>query len=52
MPTTEVALMQSAGMTPMQIIVAATNNAAEVCGLGREVGTLEPGKTADILVVG
>jgi imidazolonepropionase-like amidohydrolase len=48
---TEITLMHQAGMTPMQIIVAATQNAAHVCNLGDEIGTLEPGKIADILVV-
>ena len=51
MPVTEIGLMAEAGMTPMQIIVAATRNAATVCGLGRELGTLKPGKLADVLVV-
>ena len=51
MPVTEIRLMAEAGMTPMQIIVAATQNGAIVCGLGRELGTLEPGKLADVLVV-
>ncbi len=51
MPTTEIELMRDAGMTPMQIIVAATQNAARVCNLGRALGTLEPGKIADVLVV-
>jgi imidazolonepropionase-like amidohydrolase len=51
MPMTEIGLMRQAGMTPMQIIVAATRNAARVCNLGAELGTLEPGKIADILVV-
>jgi imidazolonepropionase-like amidohydrolase len=31
--------------------VAATRNAAHVCGLDAELGTLEAGKTADVLVV-
>jgi imidazolonepropionase-like amidohydrolase len=51
MPVTEIGLMAEAGMTPMQIIVAATKNAAIVCGLGRELGTLEPDKLADVSVV-
>ena len=50
MPLKEMKLMQAAGMTPMQIIVAGTRNAAHVCGL-RNHGTLEPGKVADVLVV-
>jgi imidazolonepropionase-like amidohydrolase len=51
MPMDELALMQEAGMTPMQIILAATRNAAHVCRLDHELGTLEPGKLADVLVV-
>jgi imidazolonepropionase-like amidohydrolase len=51
MPMTEVDQMRQAGMTPMQIIVAATKNGAHVCNLEEEIGTLEPGKMADILVV-
>ena len=39
------------GMTPMQAIVAATRNAAEAIGLGSQIGTLEKGKTADIIAV-
>jgi imidazolonepropionase-like amidohydrolase len=50
MPLKEMKLMQAAGMTPMQIIVAGTRNAAQVCGLDKH-GTLEPGKVADIVVV-
>ena len=51
MPITEIELMQQAGMSPMQIIIAATKNAAHVCNLDAEIGTLEVGKIADILVV-
>jgi imidazolonepropionase-like amidohydrolase len=50
MPLKEIKLMHAAGMTPMQIIVAATRNAAKVCSLP-DHGTLEAGKTADVLVV-
>ncbi len=51
MPITEIRLMHEAGMSPMQIIEAATRNAATVCGLGDELGTLEAGKIADVIVV-
>jgi imidazolonepropionase-like amidohydrolase len=51
MPVTEIELMAQAGMTPMQIVVAATRHAAHVCGLEQELGTVEPGKIADLLVV-
>ena len=32
--------MQKAGMTPMQIIIAGTKNAAVVCNLGSELGII------------
>ena len=51
MPIHEIEWMQEAGMTPMQIIVAATRNSAHVCNLEHEIGTLEVGKIADVLVV-
>ena len=51
MPIREIRWMREAGMTPMQIIVAATANAARVSNIADEVGTLEAGKIADILVV-
>jgi imidazolonepropionase-like amidohydrolase len=51
MPITEIELMQKAGMTPMHIIVAGTKNGAHVCNLDHELGTLEAGKIADVLVV-
>jgi len=51
MPSTEMLLMRQCGMTPMQIIVAATKHGAHVCGLDSELGTIESGKIADVLVV-
>jgi imidazolonepropionase-like amidohydrolase len=51
-PMYEIEMMTKAGMTPMQIIVASTLNAAHVSNLENEIGTLEPGKIADILIVG
>ena len=47
----EFQLMQEAGMTPMQIIVAATKNGAEMMGRVEHLGTVEAGKLADIIVV-
>jgi len=52
MPIREIGWMLQAGMTPMQVIVAATHNAAIVCNMQDELGTIETGKIADILVVG
>jgi len=51
MPMHEIRRMSESGMTAMQILVAATRNAAHVCGLDSELGTLETGKIADVLVV-
>jgi imidazolonepropionase-like amidohydrolase len=51
MPTIEMRLMQEAGMSPAEIITAATVNAAHVCNLENEIGSIEVGKIADILVV-
>jgi imidazolonepropionase-like amidohydrolase len=47
---TELALLVEAGMSPMDAIIAGTRTAADVCGLGDRVGTLEPGKRADVVV--
>ncbi len=40
-----------AGMTPMQALQAATGWAAECLGQEAELGTVEPGKLADLVVV-
>jgi imidazolonepropionase-like amidohydrolase len=47
----ELELMVEGGMTPMQAIEATTRSAAELMGLEDELGTLEPGKRADLVVV-
>jgi len=47
----ELALMVEHGMSPMQAIVAATRVAAECLRMERHVGTIEPGKLADLLVI-
>jgi imidazolonepropionase-like amidohydrolase len=40
-----------AGLTSMEIIRAATNDAAELLGMSEKIGTLEAGKLADIIAV-
>lgn len=50
-PVREFGLMELQGMTPMEMIQSATVNAANAVGLGDQVGTLEVGKQADIVVV-
>ncbi len=47
----EFELMVKYGMSPMDAIVAATVNAADLLGLSDQVGTLEPGKRADLIAV-
>jgi imidazolonepropionase-like amidohydrolase len=39
------------GLSPMEAIKAGTINAAELLDLGAEIGTLEPGKLADIVAI-
>jgi imidazolonepropionase-like amidohydrolase len=45
----EFLLMVQAGMTPMQAIVAATVTAAEHIGQAEKLGSIEPGKAADVI---
>jgi imidazolonepropionase-like amidohydrolase len=47
----ELELMAGNGMTPSQALVAATSGAAELLGLEGELGSLEPGKRGDVVVV-
>jgi len=49
-PHEEMADMVAAGMTPMQVIVASTKNAAAFMRL-TDAGTLEAGKSADFIVL-
>jgi imidazolonepropionase-like amidohydrolase len=39
------------GLTPAQAIRTATSNAADLIGRGKDVGTVEPGKYADLIAV-
>lgn len=47
----ELEVMVKYGMTPMDAIVASTKTAAEACGLEKEIGTIEEGKLADLIIV-
>lgn len=47
----EMELWVKDGATPMQAIVAATRNAADMCGVLDETGTVEAGKVADLIAV-
>jgi imidazolonepropionase-like amidohydrolase len=48
----EMEAMQAAGLTPMQVIVASTRNGADAMGRLVDLGTVERGKIADLLVLG
>ncbi len=47
----EMSALVESGMTPIQVISAATKTNAEILGQFDELGTIEPGKLADIIVV-
>ena len=47
----EMELMVEAGLTPMQVIQAATKNSAEALRISKDFGTLEKGKAADLIVL-
>jgi len=47
----EMEAMQAAGLTPMQVIVASTRGGATAMGVEKEAGTVEKGKSADLLLV-
>ena len=47
----ELELMVERGMSPAEALLAGTRNSAAAIGAGDRLGTLEPGKLADLLVV-
>jgi imidazolonepropionase-like amidohydrolase len=51
MPVGEMEMLLAAGLTPEEVIAAGTRIAAAICGHGEELGTLEPGMLADVIVV-
>ncbi|HEX8569469.1 MAG TPA: amidohydrolase family protein [Caulobacteraceae bacterium] len=47
----EMWMMNQGGMTPLQSLRTATLNGARALGMDREIGSLEPGKLADLVVL-
>jgi imidazolonepropionase-like amidohydrolase len=47
----ELKILVEAGLTPLEAIVAATRNGAEVIGVADQLGTIEQGKLADLLIL-
>jgi adenine deaminase len=47
----ELELLVKAGLKPMDVIVAASRGAADYLGQQKDVGTIEPGKMADLIVL-
>lgn len=47
----EMEAMQAAGLTPLEVLAASTSGGARAMGREAEIGTVEAGKVADLLVV-
>jgi imidazolonepropionase-like amidohydrolase len=47
----EMEQMVDAGLTPMQVITSATRSSAEYLGASKDIGTLEAGRWADLIVL-
>ena len=47
----EIELQQDAGLAPLEALRAATSSNAELLGFAADLGSLEAGKLADLLVV-
>lgn len=48
----EMEMMVEAGMSPMQVLVSATGDAARCYKKDDELGSIRPGRTADLLILG
>jgi len=47
----EMEIMTQAGLTPLQVLRSATSNGAKAMGMERAIGTLAPGKLADLVIL-
>src|SRR6266513_145948 len=47
----EMEIMAQAGLTPLQVLRSATSNGAKAMGMEGEIGTLAPGKLADLVIL-
>jgi imidazolonepropionase-like amidohydrolase len=47
----ELELMAGLGMAPAAVLEATTRSAAQLLGVDRDLGTIEPGKLADLVLV-
>jgi hypothetical protein len=47
----ELEMLQEAGFHPLEVVQAATRNGAELLGMEDEIGSISPGKRADIVLV-
>jgi imidazolonepropionase-like amidohydrolase len=48
----ELALLVEAGLTPREALLAATRDPARALGLDQEIGTIRPGRVADMVLLG
>jgi len=47
----ELELLQEAGFHPLEVIRSATLNGAQALGVEKDLGTIEPGKLADLVII-
>ena len=47
----ELELLVEAGISPLEVIKIATRNGAQALGIDKDVGTIEPGKEADMIIL-